>query len=431
MTSQMTICIIIFVLTLIGFGIGGKYMQLSVIALIGMMAMVFTGCLSPETALAGFGNSSAILMAGMFVVAEGLNRTQMIRHISQGICKVSKGSFRKVLAGYAILIALLTQFIPSAIVCFSIVMPLALDACRELKVNPSKMVFPLGLTAVTSTLTLPLSAAISEIARIEGFFEAYDYTDYTINVMDITWAKWPVLVVVLILAIFVMPRFMPDKAPAENSDFQGKRLSDERLSPVREVIGYGTFVLVLVGMIFSSTLGIPTWQIAAAGGLLIVASGVLDFKSAVNAMNLNIVFLYVGSLGIANALSATGAADTIGDALANIVQTLNNNYLIGLLLFIVPFILTQFMLNLGVYSIFAPLYIMLCKSMGANPIGPVILCIISTQVAFFTPLATPVVPVMMGVGNYTMKDLLKMGILPFIVVTVVCVGWIMTVFPIV
>ena len=69
MTSQMTICIIIFVLTLIGFGIGGKYMQLSVIALIGMMAMVFTGCLSPETALAGFGNSSAILMAGMFVVA--------------------------------------------------------------------------------------------------------------------------------------------------------------------------------------------------------------------------------------------------------------------------------------------------------------------------------------------------------------------------
>ena len=74
---------------------------------------------------------------------------------------------------------------------------------------------------------------------------------------------------------------------------------------------------------------------------------------------------------------------------------------------------------------------MLCKSMGANPIGPVILCIISTQVAFFTPLATPVVPVMMGVGNYTMKDLLKMGILPFIVVPVVCVGWIMTVFPIV
>ena len=29
-----------------------------------------------------------------------------------------------------------------------------------------------------------------------------------------------------------------------------------------------------------------------------------------------------------------------------------------------------------------------------------------------------------------MKDLIKMGIIPFLVVTVVCVGWIMTVFPI-
>ena len=37
--------------------------------------------------------------------------------------------------------------------------------------------------------------------------------------------------------------------------------------------------------------------------------------------------------------------------------------------------------------------------MGANPIGPVILCIIATQTAFFTPLATPVVPLMMGEGS--------------------------------
>lgn len=425
----LTVCIIIFILTLIGFGIGGKYLPLSVIAMVGMMAMVFTGCLEPSEALSGFGNSSAILMASMFVVAEGLNRTQMIRNISAFICRVSKGSFTKVLAGYALLIAILTQFIPSAIVCFSIVMPMALAVCREMKINPSKMVFPLGLTAVTSTLTLPLSAAISEIARIEGFFEAYDYTDYTIHVMDITWAKWPVLVVVLLLAIFIMPKITPD-IPDENKEFEGRKLSDKKLSPVQEVIGYGTFIAVLIGMVIASYFNIPTWEIAVAGALLVVVSGVLDLKAAIDAMNLNIVFLYIGALGIANALSATGAADIIGNVLADAVMKLNNNYLVGLLLFIVPFILTQFMLNLGVYSIFAPLYIMLCKSMGANPIGPIILCIIATQIAFFTPLATPVVPVMMGIGNYKMKDLAKMGILPFIVVTIVSVGWIMTVYPI-
>lgn len=147
-------------------------------------------------------------------------------------------------------------------------------------------------------------------------------------------------------------------------------------------------------------------------------------------MNLSMVLLYVGALGIGNALSATGAADLIGNWLSSIVVHLNNNYLAGFLLFIVPFILTQFMLNLGVYSIFVPLYIMLCKSMGANPVGPIMLCMIATMTAFFTPLATPAVPLMMGVGKYTVKDLVKMGMVPLVIITVVSVGWIMTVYPI-
>ena len=58
--TQMTICMIIFVLTLIGFAVGSKYVSLATIALIGMLAMVFTGCLDAKTALGGFGNSSAI-----------------------------------------------------------------------------------------------------------------------------------------------------------------------------------------------------------------------------------------------------------------------------------------------------------------------------------------------------------------------------------
>ena len=182
-------------------------------------------------------------------------------------------------------------------------------------------------------------------------------------------------------------------------------------------------------MIFSSKIGLTTWQVAFIGALVIMATGVLSKSEGINAMNLSMVLLYVGALGIGSALSATGAADLIGNALAGVIVKLNNGYLVGLLLFVVPFILTQFMLNSGVYSIFTPLYIMLCKSMGANPIGPIMLCMIACMTAFFTPLATPAVPLMMGAGNYTMKDLVKMGWIPAIVITVVSVGWIMTVYP--
>lgn len=78
----------------------------------------------------------------------------------------------------------------------------------------------------------------------------------------------------------------------------------------------------------------------------------------------------------------------------------------------------------SICSIFVPLYIMICKSMGANPIGPIMLCMIGSMTAFFSPLATPAVPVMMGAGGYGMKDLAKMGWLPAVIITVVAVGMI-------
>lgn len=432
--SQLTICLIIFVLTLIGFAAFNKYVSITVISLISMMLMLITGCLDKETALACFSNSSAILMASMFIVAAGLNRTQMVNKVSAFICRISKGSFTRVLAGYVILIFILSQFIPSAVVCFSIVFPLALPVCKEMNISPSKIMYPIGITAIGTVITLPLSSAITEMVRIQGFLEAYDYTQYNMSVMDLTRAKLPVTIVIILLAIFVLPRFTPDKAVSADTDLAvGKKPAvkeQEALDPVREIIGYVTFIFVLLGLVFSSQIGLATWQVTLIGALVIVASGVLNKQEAINSMNLSMVLLYVGALGIGNALSATGAADLIGNSLSSIVMNVNNNYIAGFLLFVVPFILTQFMLNQGVYSIFVPLYIMMCKSLGANPIGPIMLCMIACMTAFFTPLATPAVPLMMGVGNYSLKDLLKMGILPMVIITIVSVGWIMTVYPI-
>lgn len=431
--SSLTICAIIFVLSLLAFAFCSKYVSLTVMSLISMMLMVLFGCLDAKTALGCFSNGSAILMASIFVVAAGLNRTQMVKHLSSWICKISKGSFTKVLAGYVLLTFILAQFIPSAVVAFSIVVPLVISVCKEMNVSPSKMMFSLGMTAIAGVITLPFSAAISEMARIQGFLEAYEYTGYNMGLMDITYAKLPVVIVMMLIAIFVLPRFAPDKMPAleENSQSGAAKKEEPVLDPVREVIGYGTFILVLLGLIFSSKLGLANWQVTMIGALIIVSTGVLNKKQAIESMNLSMVLLYIGALGIGNALSQTGAADMIGNALAGVVNGINNNYLIGLILFIVPFILTQVMLNLGVYSIFTPLYIMLCKSMGANPIGPIMLCMIACMTAFFTPMATPAVPVMMSAGDYSVKDLMKMGVIPFIVITIVSVGWIMTVYPLV
>lgn len=150
--SQLTICLAIFVVTLVCFALATKYVSLTVLSLISMAAMMVTGCLDPKDALGCFSNSNAILMASMFIVSAGLNRTQMVNKISGFIARVSHGSFTKVLAGYVILTCILAQFIPSAVVVFGVVFPLALAACREMNVNPSKMMFSLGITAIGTVI---------------------------------------------------------------------------------------------------------------------------------------------------------------------------------------------------------------------------------------------------------------------------------------
>ena len=106
-----------------------------------------------------------------------------------------------------------------------------------------------------------------------------------------------------------------------------------------------------------------------------------------------------------------------------------NGFVIGALFFIVPFIVTQFMLNRAVIQVFTPICILACKALGANPVGPMILVSVGCLTAFLTPMATPAIPMAMAEGGYDLKDLIKGGWLVTIILTAVYVFYVMTVFP--
>ena len=106
-----------------------------------------------------------------------------------------------------------------------------------------------------------------------------------------------------------------------------------------------------------------------------------------------------------------------------------NGYLIGAVLFGTPFLLTQIMMNRSVANIFTPICILTCKSLGCNPLGPLMLTVVGCLTAYMTPMATPVVPMVKATGGYNIKDLLKMGWLLAVIICIISVAWIMTTFP--
>lgn len=435
--TTLTICLIICALTIAGF-IWGKF-SMATVSLCSMILFILTGCIDAQSALANFGNANGIMLMSMFVVAAGFRRTQFVHMVSVSVNKLAKGSLTKIMAAYVIITIILAQFIQSPVVVIGIMAPMLAATCAEINVSPAKVMFPLGISAIATCSALPLGSGATVFAELNAYLEANGYTDYLVTLTDPMLCRFPIVIACAVYCIFFATKFAPDQPPVAIGELAGKRGNEKPLPPFQEKCGYIIFILVTVALILQQQLsslltaaaGIPleTWEICFIGALLMVLTGVLTPKQATDALPIWMYLLLVGSLTMGGALQQTGAGDAIGNALAGVVGNLSNQYLIGLIFFIVPFVLTQFMQNRTVMMIFIPIAILACKSMNANPVGVIILVQAACLTAFITPMATPAVPQFMAAGGYNLKSVLKQSIIPSVLFCIISVFWTMTVIP--
>ena len=384
MNTQMIICMVIFAATLVSYMLNKIPMWLT--AMISLAALYFTGCIDANGALAGFSNVNTLLMATMFVVAAGFRRTSVVDSLCNGIMKLTRGSFKTAYFGYILIAVLLANFIASPMIVYAIVSPLLAALCDKTGHSRSQYMFPVMVVCVACCGILPLATAIQMAGQYTGFLETYGFAGMSIRPIDCTIGTWPVLIVVPLWALFLGPKFTPKQPiiPIEALKEKKSGKQAEKLSPLVDKIGIVIFFVTI---------------------------------------------LCVGSLALGTALTNTGAGDLIGSALANVVGGTHNNYVLGALFFIVPFLLTQFMLNRSVSAVFIPICLLTCSALGANPTGLVLLVNAASLTAFLTPMATPAVPMCMADGGYDLKSLFKSGALITLILPFIYIFYTMTVFP--
>lgn len=388
--SQLTVCLIIFALTIAGY-CSGLY-SLATIALTSLTALTLTGCLEAKAAVGYFSNSNVIMIAGMCVVAAGFNRTRFCTSLADTISRVSKGSLHKMMLGYVLIGVLLSQFIQSPVVVFGIVAPMLIASAESMGLNRSKVVFPVGVATICTCCTLPFGAGATISAElngyIESYIESYGYMEHMVGFLDPMKARLPMLVIAIVYFAFFATRLSPDVSPAATVDSGKKAKTKEPLKPFAEKAGIIIFFGDALALMFADRLHLTTWQVCLIGALLMVLCGVLKPKEATAALPMSMLLLIVGALAMAGALSATGAGDMIGGIIAT------------------------------------------CASIGGNPVGLMILIQAACLSAFMTPMATAAVPYIMEQGGYNQTSMVKQGMLFAVIACIVSVGWIMTLFPI-
>ena len=423
--NSMVICLIIFAVMIILFF--NRKIPMAFTSMGVIVALYVAGCVDKATVFAGFGNNNVLTMAGMFIVAAGLSRPQMVNNITKLLYRVNNGSFTRVLASYILVIFLLGQFVPSLPAMFAMVYPLVISMCKQLKCSPSKMMYPIAVTVVSTSFVIePIGPYAAWFVTQNGYLESYGWTGSPLSMWSETMVFLPTALVTLLLTIFVLPKLMPDQPETETAAITGPDITNnEALSPVREFLGYGIFIATVIGLM----LGLPSWAVTMAGATAVVLSGVLDEQTALIRMNMSMVLLYAGVTVMGEALGNTGAAQLLGDLAAGALSGVRNGYIIGAVFYLVSFLMTSFLYNRATTTVLIPILIISCSSIGCDPRGPVILCSLASMSSLITPMPNPVVPMAMQAGGYTQKTILRVGIIPAIVRGIVGVAIAMTIFP--
>lgn len=426
--SQLTICLIIFVLMVIGFCI--ELYSLATVSLLSMVALVLTGCMEAKEALSFFANNNVIMIAGMCVVAAGFNRTKFCSNLADGISSMAKGSLNKMMFGYVLIGMLLSQFIQSPMIAMGIVLPMLMASAEKMNVNASKVVFPLGVVTVVTCCTLPIGAGATVAAELNGYLESYGYVKHVVGFLDPVLARFPLLIITVLYCSFFATKLSPEKPIIEKNVSNSQKKNVEPLKPFQEYAGIFIFFADAAALMFSKSIGLDNWMVTMLGALAMVVFGILKPKEATASLPLSMLLLVVGALAMSSALSSTGTGELIGSHIAGLVNLMGgNSYAVGFIFFIIPFFMTQVMQNRGTMLIFHPIAIATCASIGANPVGLMLIVQSACLSSFMTPMATAAIPYMMECGGYDQRSMFKQSWMLVIICCVVSVGWIMTMFP--
>lgn len=165
------------------------------------------------------------------------------------------------MAGYILCAALLCSLISSKLIPFCILYPLLAGTLEDMGVSPSKEMFPLALTCIACLGILPIGSGAASFAQSNAYLQASSVTEYAFVATNTFMGRWPVLVVCVLYAIFLAPKLAPDRPPvdikARENAAAGRAVNKEAMDPFHEKCGYIVFFAVSIGLLLSSTLGVP------------------------------------------------------------------------------------------------------------------------------------------------------------------------------
>lgn len=419
--SSSTITLLFLVFAIVMF-IWEK-IPLGLTAMICAIGLALTGVLDVSDAYAGFVNSNVVLCVAMFVVGQALFETGMANKIGGLVTRFAKTE-RQLIVAIMVIVGVMSGFLSNTGTA-AVLIPVVIGIAAQSGYSRGKLLMPLVFAAALGGNLSIIGApgnlmgvnALNELGIETGFFEYIG-------------VGLPMLVAGILYFAVIGYKLLPDGnnlGDVEDDQFAVKDFSN--VPKWKQITSLVVLIITIIAMIFEKQIGIALQVSASVAALFLILTGVISEKQALRSIDLKTVFLFAGSLALADALESSGAGSIIADTIINLLGSNPSPIFMLLVIFVVTCTLTNFMSNTATTALMVPIAVSLAQGLGADPRAVVVATVIAGSCAYATPIGMPANTMVVGIGGYHFRDYVKAG-LPLILVSfVICMVLLPILFP--
>jgi di/tricarboxylate transporter len=200
-----------------------------------MITLATLGLVTPDEAIAGFGNSATITVMAMFILSAGISRTGVIQVVRDWLIRWGGRNATQQILILGAIVGPITAFINNTAVV-AVFLPIIEDWCKKQGISSSKLLLPLsyitilgGMITVIGTSTNVLASGLSKKLGY-GEFGLFQFT--TLGVITFT-------VGLIYLAYFAPRLLQARKAPTSDLEDYGLKdyVSEVIVTPGSSLIG--------------------------------------------------------------------------------------------------------------------------------------------------------------------------------------------------
>ncbi len=142
-----------------------------IVGILVVLALMLSGVLTVDEALAGFSNPVVLILVAMFVVSEALVSTGIAQQIGAIVLRAGRGDETRLIVLLMVVVALVGAFMSSTS-AMAIFIPVALSVAREAGLNRKRLLMPLAAGALISGMMTLIATApnlvVAEVLKEKG-----------------------------------------------------------------------------------------------------------------------------------------------------------------------------------------------------------------------------------------------------------------------